>query len=164
MKRVSLLRITTLLTLVGLLGSRPVSAQTAYTLQEAVDYAIKSNLNIKNSQLDAKSAEARIGEIRAAGLPQVTAQFGFNYNAIIQRVFLPAQFADPNAPADAPPIAAQFGVKYSGNVGATVNQLIFNGSYLVGLLFSAGSRGASQSARPEHRTARYADARHARDV
>ena len=56
MKRVSLLRLSALLTLVGLLGSLPASAQTAYTLQEAVDYAIQSNLNIKNSQLDAKSA------------------------------------------------------------------------------------------------------------
>jgi outer membrane protein TolC len=144
MKRVSLLRISALLILAGLLGIVPTRAQTPYTLEAAVDYAINNNLNVKNTQLDAKSAEARIGEIRAAGLPQVTAQFGFNYNAIIQRVFLPAQFADPNAPADAAPIAAQFGVKYSGNIGATVNQLIFNGSYLVGLRAAATYRELAQ--------------------
>lgn len=144
MKRISILKLVGILAVAGLLGILPARAQTPYTLESAVDYAIKNNLNIKNTQLDARSAEARIGEIRAAGLPQITVQAGINYNAIIQRVFLPAQFADPNAPADAPPIAAQFGVKYSGNVGATLNQLIFSGSYLVGLRAAATYRELAQ--------------------
>lgn len=147
MKRLSIIKLTGLLTLAGLLGAWPARAQTTqtpYTLEEAVDFAIKNNLNIKNTQLDAKSAESRIGEIRATGLPQIAVQAGFNYNAIIQRVFLPATFADPKAPDNAPPIAAQFGVKYSGNVGATLNQLIFSGSYIVGLRAAATYRQLAQ--------------------
>ncbi len=105
----------------------------SFTLKEAVDYAIKHNVNIKTSQLDAVSAEARIGEIRAAGLPQVAVNLNLSDNVIIQRVFLPANFADPNASADAPPVAVQFGVKYSGSAAATLNQLIFSGSYFIGL-------------------------------
>lgn len=143
MKRVSLLRISTLLILVRLLGGTPVSAQTAYTLQEAVDYAIKSNLNIKNSQLDAKSAEARIGEIRAAGLPQVNAQFNFTDNLIVQRAFLPAAFFPGSAP-DAPPVAVQFGVNYASSLGASLNQLIFSGTYFVGLKAAATYRELAQ--------------------
>jgi outer membrane protein TolC len=123
----------------------PLHAQTGgYSLPDAVDYAIKHNLNIKNTQLDAISAEARIGEIRAAGLPQVNGNFTFTDNLIIQRFFLPANFADPNAPADAPPVALKFGVKYSGSASATLNQLIFNGSYFIGLKAAATYRELAQ--------------------
>ncbi|MPR34150.1 TolC family protein [Cytophagaceae bacterium SJW1-29] len=120
----------------------PARAQTSYTLQDAVDYAIKTNLNIKNSQLDARSAEARIGEIRAAGLPQVTANFNFTDNLIVQRAFLPAVFTGGSP--DDPPIAVQFGVNYASNVGATLNQLLFSGSYFVGLQAAATYRQLAQ--------------------
>jgi outer membrane protein TolC len=133
-----------LLALMVLKGVTASQAQTAYTLQEAVEYALKKNINVKNTQLDALSAEARIGEIRAAGLPQINGQFGLNDNLIIQRIFLPASFADPNAAPDAAPIAAKFGVTYSGSIGAMVNQLIFNGSYLVGLKAASTYRELAQ--------------------
>jgi len=119
----------------------PLHAQeNGFTLAEAVNYAIKHNLNIKNSQLDAVSAEARIGEIRAAGLPQVNANVSITDNLIIQRFFLPANFADPTASADAPPVALEFGVKKQGAASATLNQLIFNGSYFIGLKAAATYR------------------------
>jgi len=144
MKRTPRIKIAALLALAGLMGIFPAHAQTPYSLEAAVEYAIKNNLNIKTTQLDAKSAEARIGEIRATGLPQLNAQFGFNYNAIIQRVFLPAQFGDPNASSDAPPVVVPFGVNFVGNAGATLNQLIFSGSYLVGLRAAATYRELAQ--------------------
>jgi outer membrane protein TolC len=128
-----------------LLAYAPLHAQEgSFTLKQAVDYAIKHNLNVKNSQLDAVSAEARIGEIRAAGLPQVSGNFSFTDNLIIQRFFLPANFADPNAPEGAPPVALKFGVKYQGSASATLNQLIFNGSYFIGLKAAATYRELAQ--------------------
>ena len=83
----------------------PAQAQEGYSLPQAVEYAIKHNLNIKNAQLDALSAEARIGEVRAAGLPQLSAAVSVTNNIIIPRFFLPANAFDPTAPADAPPIS-----------------------------------------------------------
>ena len=142
MKRTPHLKIAALLALIGLMSVFQAQAQTPYTLEAAVDYAINNNLNIKNTQLDARSAESRIGEIRAAGLPQVNANFSFNDNLIIQRAFLPAVFF--GGTGDDPPVAVQFGVKYSGNLGATVNQLIFSGSYLVGLQAAATYRELAQ--------------------
>ncbi|GAB2763728.1 TolC family protein [Rhabdobacter roseus] len=145
MKRVSLLR-NGLIGLALLLSMAPLKAQeNSFSLQQAVDYALRQNLNIKNTQLDAVSAEARIGEIRAAGLPQVSANFSVTDNLIIQRVFLPPNaFGDPSVPADAPPVAIAFGVKYLGNAGATLNQLIFSGSYFVGLKAAATYRELAQ--------------------
>jgi len=135
-----------ILTLAMFLNLATVKAQQAgFTLKEAVDYAIKHNLNVKSTQLDAITAESRIGEVRAAGLPQVSANFNLSDNVIIQRVFLPANaFGDPNVPADAPPVAVQFGVKYSGSASATLNQLIFSGSYFIGLRAAATYRELAQ--------------------
>ncbi|NIJ51199.1 TolC family protein [Dyadobacter arcticus] len=134
-----------LLLLAILLSFAPLRAQDgSFSLDQAVDYAIKHNLNIKNSQLDANSAEARIGEIRAAGLPQINGNFTFTDNLIIQRFFLPANFADPNAPADAPPVAVKFGVQYQGSASGTLSQLIFNGSYFIGLKAAATYRELAQ--------------------
>lgn len=111
----------------------PTYSQTRYSLQEAIQYGVTHNINVKNSQTDAQSAESRIGEIRAVGLPQVTGSVSIMDNLIIQRAFLPAVFFDQNAPSDAPPIAVQFGVKYSGNAGVQLSQILFNAQWLLGL-------------------------------
>ncbi len=113
----------------------PAAAQESgkYSLQQAIDYALQQNINVKNSRLEALSAEARIGEIRAAGLPQVSGFFGYTNNLILQKMVLPANTFDPSAPADADPLIVAFGIKQTGMLGATWNQLLFNGSYFVGL-------------------------------
>ncbi|MCP1381833.1 TolC family protein [Runella salmonicolor] len=111
----------------------PTYSQTRYSLQEAIQYGVTHNINVKNSQTDAQSAESRIGEIRSVGLPQVNASVSLMDNLIIQRVFLPAIFFDPQAPEGAPPVPVQFGVKYSGNAGLQLNQMIFNAQWLLGL-------------------------------
>ncbi|WP_025765153.1 TolC family protein [Dyadobacter tibetensis] len=118
--------------------------EAGFSVKEAIDYAINHNLNVKSAKLDAVSAEAKIGEVRSAGLPQVSANVNLTDNLIIQRFFLPANFADPNAPADAAPVALKFGVKYSGSASATWNQLLFNGTYLVGLKAAATYRELAQ--------------------
>jgi outer membrane protein TolC len=128
-----------------LLSFGKLYAQDAnFSLEQAVDYAIKHNLNIKNAQLDAVSAEARIGEIRAAGLPQVTGTASLTNNIIIPRFFLPSGTFDPTAPADAPPTAVEFGIPWQGSASANLNQLIFNGSYFIGLNAAATYRELAQ--------------------
>lgn len=111
----------------------PSYSQTRYSLQEAIQYGATHNISVKNSLTDAQSAESRIGEIRSVGLPQVNGSVSLMDNLIIQRAFLPAVFFDQNAPSDAPPIAVQFGVKYSGNAALQLNQMIFNAQWLLGL-------------------------------
>jgi outer membrane protein TolC len=129
------------------LSVAPLRAQDGnFTLEQAVDYAIKNNINIKNSQLDALAAEAQIGEIRAAGLPQVAVNANITDNLIIQRFFLPPGGfgGDPSAPPSTEPVAIEFGVKKQGSASATLNQLIFNGSYFIGLKAAATYRELAQ--------------------
>lgn len=115
------------------------SAQQTYSLAEAINYALQHSITVKNSQLDAKSASARVGEIRAIGLPQVTGSASITDNAIIQTTFLPAVFfwrpdsGTPPPPADAPPIPVNFGTQWIGGASVSAEQLLFDGSYFVGL-------------------------------
>ncbi len=117
----------------GGLGLNLGFAQNRLSLQQAIQYGVANNITIKNSQSDAASAESRIGEIRSVGLPQVSGSVSILDNLIIQRAFFPAVFFDQNAPSDAPPIVVQFGVKFSGQAGVQVSQLLFNAQWLLGL-------------------------------
>lgn len=128
-------------------GLRPTGqpgAGQAFTLQEAIEFAVRQNVSVRNGQLDAVSAEARIREIKSSALPQVTATASVTDNLIIQRAFLPPQFLDPSAPADAPALAVPFGVKYAGNASVSLNQVLYSASLRVGLRAAATYRELAQ--------------------
>ena len=103
------------------------------SLEDCINYALKNNEQLEITDLDKKIAESEVREVTAEGLPQANINGGLNYNYELQQVLLPAQFADPNAPADAPDVPVPFGQNYDGNIAFAVNQLLFNGSYFVGL-------------------------------
>lgn len=134
-----------LLAITALLAAmQPVTAQEAFSLEEAVQYAIQQNINVRNARLDALSAEAKIGETKAIGLPQISANFNYVDNIIIQRMVVPADLFDKSVPADAPPVPFELGINHTGMFGATWNQLLFNGSYFVGLRAAATFRELAQ--------------------
>lgn len=128
----------------GLSPTGQSASGSAYTLQQAIDFAVRQNVSVRNGQLDAVSAEARIREIKSSALPQIAVSASVTDNLIIQRAFLPAVFFDPNASPDAPAIPVQFGVKYSANAAASVNQLIYSASLNVGLRAAATYRELAQ--------------------
>jgi len=123
---------SSLLTFSILLTSVVARAQQSYTLKEAIDYAVKNHSNVKTAQLDVLNASAKVNEIKAMGLPQVNANIGYTNNLIIQRVFIPARTFDPNA-KEGDVVAAEFGVRNSGSAVASLSQLLFDGSYTLGL-------------------------------
>lgn len=133
------MRFTTILLLLGLVGGFAANAQETFTIREAVSYAKKNNASSKNALVDIQDAELQIQELKQTGLPQISGQFQYNYNAIVPSVFLPANTFDPTAPEGAV-TTAQFGVAWGAQAGVAVNQLIFDGSYLVGLRAAATYR------------------------
>ena len=106
---------------------------TAYSLEECVEFALKNALAVKNAYIDMQSADASVNEIRADGLPQITGQVQLIDNYNLQTTFLPAIFFDENATDDDPAVPVKFGVRYSGNASVTLNQLIFDGTFFLGL-------------------------------
>ncbi|MDP2187691.1 MAG: TolC family protein [Sphingobacteriaceae bacterium] len=116
-----------------LLGSSLAQAQNSFTLKEAVEYALQNNVKAKNAQLDERIAKMKVREITTIGFPKISASYGVNNNYIIQRVIIPdGSIFNPNAPAGVP-IALEFQPQYGGNASVNLNQLVFDGSYIVGL-------------------------------
>ncbi|MEY3918501.1 MAG: hypothetical protein RLZZ132_836 [Bacteroidota bacterium] len=118
-----------------LLTSLAANAQS-FSLKQAVDYAITHQVQVKNSQIDLQNASAKINEIKAMGLPQVNGSLALTNNLILQRVFIPARIFNPAA-AEGELIAAKFGVDNSGFANVGLSQLVFDGSYLLGLKASS---------------------------
>lgn len=96
------------------------------SMEQARQYALNNNTDIKNSVLSLESANKKIWETTAIGLPQVTAK------AAYQNIFkVPTvMFGDPNDP-NTQEIA--LGVKENTTIDITVSQLLFSGAYIVGL-------------------------------
>ena len=102
------------------------------SLEECVNYALENNRNLKSTRLEEAIAETQVGETRSMGLPQVKFQTGVNYNYEVQKAFLPETFVNPQGNPENS-VAAPFGVDYDGNANFSVSQLLFDGSYFVGL-------------------------------
>jgi outer membrane protein TolC len=103
---------------------------SSFSLQEAIDYALENNRTAKNAALDVEAAKQQKWETIATGLPQINASIGYNKWLQQQLSLIPAEFFGGN-PGEFVEIA--FGTKQSINARITLEQKIFDGSYLVGL-------------------------------
>jgi outer membrane protein TolC len=106
--------------------------QTSMSLDDCINYALKNNANVKSTRTSINESEARVAELLATGFPQISANADLGNNYIIPTSFLPAQIFDPTAP-EGQFIGVQFGTQYVGRATVDLNQMIFNGSYFVGL-------------------------------
>ncbi len=103
---------------------------TSLSLQEAIDYALENNRQAKNAARDIDAAIQQKRETTAIGLPQIDATINYQ-NFLKQQVsVIPAEFFGGQPGEFAEVI---FGTKQNTTATATLNQLLFDGSYLVGL-------------------------------
>ena len=111
-------------------GSTP--SPKTMSLNQTIQYALDHHHSALNAVDDIESSGARIREITSIGLPQIRATYGLTDNFIIQKVIIPdGRLFNPNAPPG--PVALEFQPQYGGNANLTLTQLLFDGSYLVGL-------------------------------
>lgn len=101
-----------------------------FTLEEAVTFALDSNYTAINARRDMAKALKKKWETTAQGLPQISANISYNNNLKQPVTLLPAEFMGGEPGTYVP---MEFGTKQNANAVATLNQLIFDGSYLVGL-------------------------------
>lgn len=92
------------------------------SLNDAKDYANGHNLTLANAQLDIEKAQKKIWETTASGLPQLSASAQWQYT-----------ITDIPTIEMAPGQSISVGVRNNLNASASLDQLIFNGSYIVGL-------------------------------
>ncbi|WP_143960497.1 TolC family protein [Litoribacter populi] len=103
-----------------------------FSLEESIRFALENNVEVKNALLDNAAAKATISETRSEGLPQININGGAIHNMIIPITPLPANAFNPEAPPGEF-IPIQFSPAYTANLTGTVTQMIFSGSYFVGL-------------------------------
>lgn len=106
--------------------------ENTFSLQQAQEYALKNNYKNQQSLLDIEAAKKRVWETTAIGLPQINAEGAVQKFIDIPTSVAPASSFDPTAPEGAL-TTFQFGVDYSNYVGISASQLLFDGSYIVGL-------------------------------
>lgn len=104
----------------------------SFSLQEAQDYAIKHNYQNQNAIKDIEIAKKKVWETTAIGLPQVNAEGQIQRFIDIPTQVAPAKAFNPLAP-EGELATFQFGLNYNNSVGISASQLIFDGSYIVGL-------------------------------
>lgn len=101
-----------------------------FTIEEAVVFALDSSYTAINARRDIAKAIQQKWETTASGLPQISGAVGYQNNLILPITPLPGEITG-GAPGTFVPVA--FSPQQSMNAFATLNQLIFDGSYLVGL-------------------------------
>ncbi|MBD3628792.1 MAG: TolC family protein [Cyclobacterium sp.] len=106
--------------------------ETPFTLEESVSYALENNAEARNARLEIEAARGLVGERTAEGLPQINANLNATNNLMVPVSPFPARIFDPEA-AEGEFIGIQFSPEFTAGLTGTVSQMIFNGSYFIGL-------------------------------
>ena len=128
-----------------------VPEQHAFSVKEAVDYALKNSVQVKNALLDIQSQEALNKEITAAALPKLSANGSASFNPKVAVQTIP-DFISPSIygvlvdnnvkdgsgnpikmPSNFGYFPIGFGAKWAGQAGVDFQQLLFDGQVFVGL-------------------------------
>ena len=143
------------------LASQAGQGSMALSLPQAIRYAITNKSSLLATRLAEQTAAAKVGEIKAQGLPQVNVAANVADNFKLQKSLVDfSTFAGPTlngttltqsdiakaqagqsvtlspaytAPEPTGPTPLAFGLQYAGNTSASFSQQLFDGSYLIGL-------------------------------
>lgn len=128
------------------------------TLEEAIAYGLKHHKNIENARFDEYIAGLRVKETLASGYPQLSGSVDPQAFLQLPTTILPGEFqpqqeiinvrradggvqpiavpqVDPETgePITGDPVEAVFGFPIQFSAGVTLNQMLFDGSFFVGV-------------------------------
>lgn len=140
-------RLTASLLLLGSLGAQ-AQEDYRFTLQEAQEYAVENGYVARQQKLEVDKKDQEVREVLGQGFPQISGSGEFQHfldipvqvipdfiSPVIQQNLLEYDLIDESDLAQQEPqyVAAQFGTEYNLTGSVEAQQLIFNGSYFVGL-------------------------------
>ncbi|MFZ9981107.1 MAG: TolC family protein, partial [Cyclobacteriaceae bacterium] len=142
------------LIIAGLLfaGSASRAQNSQMNLSQCLEYAKSNAINVQISRLDEEIASAKVKETAGLGLPQISGSVSLVNNTRLRRFFTSYSedsffFGGQSVPGltEGDVVSAQnfFQLKSSGDAGLSISQLIFNGSYIVGLQASKAYKDLS---------------------
>jgi outer membrane protein TolC len=138
---------------------QPALAQEKHelTVKQAVEYAKKNSMQVRNILLDVKLQEETNRQVTSNAYPQISGRIGTTYNPNIAVQSFPNFIAlgtygvleaegvkngtggTITTPSDIGLIQAQFGTKWIANAGLDLSQILFDGQVFVGLQARATS-------------------------
>lgn len=109
------------------LGAQEAS-QGNFSLQQAIDFAMKNSPNYLNSELDQRSAEYRKNEITGQGLPQITGSIDLKDYLSLPTSLIPGAFI-----GQAGFVPLKFGTQFNATAGFSASWNVLNSDYFFGL-------------------------------
>lgn len=91
-----------------------------FSLEEAIQHTLSHNFDMLKADLEIEKAERKVWETTATGLPHIDGAVDYQNNIQMQKIFLMDT-------------VFQAGQKQNISPSIQINQLIFSGSYIVGL-------------------------------
>jgi outer membrane protein len=116
------------------------SQTSSYTLQQAQDYAVMNSYAVHNAQYDVQMANKKVKENLSYGFPQINGSLDYSYFINLPTSLIPGEFF--GQPGEY--VEVQFGTKNNMTAGVSLNQLIFDGRYFVGLQYAQIFRQLSE--------------------
>ena len=126
-------------------GSIAAKAQDArkFSFSEAITFAEQNNTTYKNAQLDVNIAKETVKQTTSYGLPQVSASAGYQ-----QYLTIPGNWVNnfTKVPGSSAPdyIFIRFQQEFASSANLSVSQLLFDGTYFVGLQATKAFMGMSE--------------------
>lgn len=104
--------------------------QSTFNLDQAIRYAMENSYVLQNTSQDVTIAQKQVWEAISTGLPQVSGSANYNWFLNLPVSLIPGEFfgGEPGTY-----IPVKFGQDFNSDFGLRVNQLIFDGSYIVGV-------------------------------
>lgn len=103
---------------------------TELSLEAAIDYGLANNINLKNASLEIQKAYKEKWATIARGLPQISASANYQNFLELPVSLVPAEFFGGQQGEFA---ELRFGTNQNLVAGGKVEQLIFDGTYVVGI-------------------------------
>lgn len=101
-----------------------------FSVQQALDFALKNSVQVKNALLDVQIQDQTNRDVTSAAYPQINGSLSMVYNAKVPVTLVPAEFfGGPAGTYEKFP----FGIKWNATAGISLNQLLFDGQVFVGL-------------------------------
>lgn len=111
-------------------GAKAQQQPGLFSLEEAQQFAMENSYFLHNTRQDMVKAQKEVWKTITIGLPQVSASANYNKFLNLPVSLIPGEFFG-GEPGTYLPV--KFGQDYNSDFGFMVSQLIFDGSYIVGV-------------------------------
>lgn len=110
--------------------AQPDSSQSAFSLDQAIEFAFNNNVEVQNAQLGIEQARRNVKEQTAQGLPQMNGKIEYTNFPALPVSLIPAEFLGGQKGEFE---EIRFGTEHNLSATVSLSQMIFDGRFFNGL-------------------------------